>query len=333
MRRLLKLAIVVIVLWSGYWLAAAYGLRSSVEAWFAAQAERGWQADYAEISTAGYPLRHKTTLTSPALADPRTGAAWQADWIMFDSPAIWPGRQTLRFADTPQRLSYFDQTAVVTAQDLTADLHLHPGVRLELQRMALTAGPWRIDTVNGTALQADTMSLAMAQEAQPETYMFGISAEGFTPGDALRRLLRSDSALPRSLDTLELDVAVRFDKPWDRSALEENRPQPQMIDLRLAEMRWGELRLFATGELEVDGQGIPTGEVALKAENWQEMLAMAQAAGAIPEQAVGPANRVLGMLAGLGGNRNSLDVQLNFRDGFVALGPIPLGPAPRLILR
>ncbi|MEX0349043.1 MAG: DUF2125 domain-containing protein [Paracoccaceae bacterium] len=333
MRRLLKLAILVAVLWSGYWFAAAYGLRSSVSGWFAAQEARGWQADYAAISTAGYPLRHRTTLTSPALADPHTGAAWQADMIALESPAIWPGKQNLRFADTPQRLSYFDQTAIVTAQDMSADLHLHPGIRLELQRMALTAGPWTIDTADGTALQADSLSLSMVQESQPETYAFGVTAEGFAPGDALRRLLRSDTALPRSFDALELDMAVRFDKPWDRSALEERRPQPVTVDLRLAEMRWGALRLFATGDLEVDAQGIPTGEVALKAENWREMLAMAQAAGAIPEQAVEPVSRVLGMLAGLGGNRNSLDVQLNFRDGFVALGPIPLGPAPRLILR
>ncbi|MFA3918973.1 DUF2125 domain-containing protein [Ruegeria hyattellae] len=333
MRRLLKLAILVIVLWSGYWFAAAYGLRSSIAAWFAAQEARGWQADYAAISTAGYPLRHRTTLTSPALADPRTGTAWQADRIALDSPAIWPGRQTLRFADTPQRLSYFDQTVVVTAQDMTADLHLHPGIRLELRRMSLTSGGWSIDTADGTVLEADTLSLAMAQEGQSDSYTFGVTAEGFSPGNTLRRLLHSDSALPRSFEALELDMVVRFDKPWDRSALEERRPQPQMIDLRLAEMRWGELRLFATGELDVDPQGIPTGEIALKAENWQEMLAMAQAAGAIPEQAVGPTSRVLGMLAGLGGNRSSLDVQLNFRDGFVALGPIPLGPAPRLILR
>ena len=60
---------------------------------------------------------------------------------------------------------------------------------------------------------------------------------------------------------------------------------------------------------------------------------MANASGALPDQAVDPVNRVLGLLAGLSGNPNALDVELGFRDGFVTLGPVPLGPAPRIFLR
>ena len=85
------------------------------------------------------------------------------------------------------------------------------------------------------------------------------------------------------------------------------------------------------GELDVDAQGIPTGEIAIKAENWRDMIAMANAAGALPDQAVDPVTRALNFLAGLGGNPNALDLQLNFRDGFVALwARLPLGSALRL---
>ncbi len=333
MRRLIRVFIFIALAWSAYWFIAGYGLRSAITAWFDKQQEQGWQADFSAVETAGYPGHHMTRLLNPALADPSNGTAWSADWIEFQSPAIWPGRQVLRFSDAPQRLSYFDQTATIQADNLQAELQLQPGVALVLEKMALTAGDWSV-TEDGEALAGGgTLGLVMEQSEDPATYAITAQIDGFTPGDDLRQLMRSATTLPQAFETLELDMTTTFTKPWDRSALEQSRPQPEFIDLRLAEVKWGELRLFAAGELEVDAQGIPTGEVAIKAENWRDMIAMANAAGALPDQAVDPVTRALNFMAGLGGNPNALDLQLNFRDGFVALGPVPLGPAPRLILR
>ncbi|WP_037308587.1 DUF2125 domain-containing protein [Ruegeria halocynthiae] len=333
MRGLVRVLIFIAVLWSAYWFIAGYGLRNAITTWFEKQQEQGWQADFSDVKTAGYPIHHITRLNNPALADPVNGTAWSADWIEFQSPAIWPGRQVLRFADTPQRVSYFDQTSTIQASDLQAELQLQPGVALVLEKMALTAGAWSITDDAEALAGGDTLALVMEQTATPEAYVIGARIDGFTPGDELRELMRSATTLPQAFETLELDLTATFTKPWDRSALEQGRPQPVNIDLRLAEMKWGALRLFAAGELTVDAQGIPTGEIAIKAENWRDMIAMANAAGALPDQAVDPVTRALNFMAGLGGNPNALDLQLNFRDGFVALGPLPLGPAPRLILR
>ncbi|SHI88451.1 hypothetical protein SAMN05444404_0914 [Ruegeria lacuscaerulensis ITI-1157] len=336
MRRLTKVLIFLAIGWSAYWAIAGYGLRSAITGWFDRQQALGWQADFSDVRMAGYPLRHRTRLNNPALADPVNGTAWSADWIEFESPAVWPGRQVLRFADTPQRLSYFDQTATIRAENMQAELHLRPGIALELEKMALTAGPWSIvragtDIAAGGALDL-VMALAETPDT-PETYDIRFSSEAFTPGSELRALMRTATSLPQAFGTLEMDMTVTFDKVWNRSALEQARPQPRVIDLHLAEVTWGELRLFAAGKLDVDASGVPTGEVAIKAENWRDMIAMANAAGALPDQAVDPVTRALNLLAGLGGNPDALDLQLNFRDGFVALGPLPLGPAPRLILR
>ncbi|MEO1108776.1 MAG: DUF2125 domain-containing protein [Pseudomonadota bacterium] len=333
MRRLIRVFFFIVTLWSLYWFVAGYGLRNAITSWFDAQQARGWQSEFADVETSGFPGHHVTRLNSPALADPATGTAWSADWIEFKSPAIWPGRQILRFAETPQRLSYFDQTATITADDLQAELQLQPGVALVLEKMALTAGPWQITDDADALAGGNTLSLMMKQTDAPEAYAITAQIDGFAPGNDLRALMHSASSLPQRFETLELDMVTVFDKPWDRTAIEQNRPQPVEITLKLAEIKWGELRLFAAGELDVDAQGIPTGEIAIKAENWRDMIAMANAAGALPDQAVDPVTRALNFLAGLGGNPNALDLQLNFRDGFVALGPLPLGPAPRLILR
>lgn len=333
MMRLLKILIALGLIWSAWWYAAGYGLRRGISDWFAAQAARGWQADYASLSTSGYPLRHINLLTGPALADPATGAAWQADWISLESPAIWPGRQTLRFAPTAQRLSWFDRHLVITAAQMRADLNLRPGLSLGVERMVLTSGPWRIEAGGGDLLAGQSLVLSMVQGEDPATYRYRVEADGFMPGRAIRRLARATEGLPERFETMELDAQVVFDRPWDRRALEERRPQPVSVDLKLAELRWGELRLMAAGRVTVDGQGIPSGAITVKAENWRQMLAMAQAAGRLSPDAAASAERALGFLAGMGGNPRAIDVQLNLRDGFIALGPIPIGPAPRLILR
>ncbi|MGD9861777.1 MAG: DUF2125 domain-containing protein [Pseudodonghicola sp.] len=332
MRRLAKLAVLLALLWSGMWLAAGYGLRAGIDGWFAAQRRHGWQADYATLSTAGYPLRHVTTIDGPALADPGTGAAWRGDWLRLESPAVWPGRQTLRFPDTPQRLSFFDRTSVIRARDMQARLDLRLGQALELQRLALTSGDWRLEDPQGAVMGADDLTLSMAQGDRPERYRIEISAADFTPGAALRLHTGSAAALPPGFDRLVLTMEVSFDRPWDRRALEQRRPQPREIALEQADIHWGALRLQASGSLRVDAQGIPSGEIALRAENWREMLAMAQAAGAIPPQALEPVERVLTLLSG-GDGAEVLDSRLRFAEGLVALGPLPLGPAPRLLLR
>ncbi|MEP3331791.1 DUF2125 domain-containing protein [Sedimentitalea sp.] len=333
MIRLLKILVVLGLVWSTYWYGAGYVLRQGVTKWFAAQTERGWQADFSDIMTSGYPTRHIMTLQNPALADPATGAAWQADWLNMASPAIWPGRQTLAFPATTQLLSYFDQTVALRAEGMVADLHLKPGRNLAVDRMALTSGPWQVDDATGEALAADAIVLSMQSTDQAETYQFNVDAPQFVPGAALRRFVRSSAALPDSFETLGLDMKVRFDRPWDRRALEDRRPQPVAIDLKLAQAKWGALALFAAGQVTVDGNGVPTGELSIKAENWRDMLTIAQGSGAVPEYAIGPTERVLDLLSNMSGNSETLDVNLTLRNGMVKLGPFPLGPAPYIYLR
>ncbi|AZV80508.1 DUF2125 domain-containing protein [Parasedimentitalea marina] len=331
--RVMKLLLTGALLWSLYWFAAGWGLRSGIDSWFSEQQRQGWQAEYSELSGGGYPSHHSTRINQPTLADPGTGTAWRADWLEIESPAIWPGRQTLQFAPTPQRLSYFDQTVVIDAQELQARLHLAPGLALGLETMALSSGKWRISDGSETMIKADTMQMSMSQTDSPERYQLLVAATGFSPGTQLREILSASDALPDDFDTLTLDMEVTFDTAWDRTALELRRPQPRQITLALADAHWGELRLKATGALDVNEAGIPTGELSLKIENWRKMLVMADGAGALPAKALDGIERVLALLAGLSGNPRDLDTQLSFRNGYIALGPIPLGAAPRLILR
>ena len=111
-----KIAFLAAIALTLYWLIASWGVRQGVSAWFAEQRRQGWQAEFANLETTGFPLELRNRITAPVLADPGTGTAWRAEWLELISPAIWPGDLTLAFPSTPQRVSYLDQTVVLQAE-------------------------------------------------------------------------------------------------------------------------------------------------------------------------------------------------------------------------
>ena len=134
-------------------------------------------------------------------------------------------------------------------------------------------------------------------------------------------------------DGLVLDANLTFDAPWDRNAIESRRPQVTAIDLRLMQANWGQLDLWAAGQLSVDDQGRASGEITLKAKNWREMLDLARQAGWVPEPLVPSIESGLNLVAGMSGSPKTLDAPLTFKDGAVSFGPFRIGTAPKLVLR
>jgi hypothetical protein len=334
MRKLVWLILGVVILWVLWWGTATFALRTGIETWFEDRREDGFQAEYASHATKGFPLRIHSALRDIAVAQPERALAIQWPALSISAPAYWPGDITVTSSDAPIVLATPNAKILVQARGATADLRLHPGTALELERMSLRSGVWSVARPEGTIYGAQSLSLSTTQSfADPSTYAFFSIAPAFALGDAARASLRIPAEWPVAFDRLELDATVRFDRPWGIDALERTAPQPRKIDLKLAEAAWGNLRLFAAADLDVDVDGVPTGTVNLQAENWQDMLDLAMDAGLLPPQLRSQAQDGLNMLAGMSGDPTALDVQLNFRGGFMMVGFIPVGPAPRLIIR
>jgi hypothetical protein len=335
--RLLKWLSLGAAVWIVYWGLAAWGLRGGFETWFNEQQRQGWQVSYGPMITRGFPLRHVTRLEQPLLADPGTGAAWSADWIEFDSPAIWPGAQSLRFPATPQHYSYFDQTRRLTAAEMRADLQLAPGLALELEQLSLTSQAWQIADADGVLWQAQDLVLEMRQMAQAEQYHLNAEARQFSPRGLLRAgfggLTPARDDLPSWFEALRLRADLGFESPWDRRAIELRRPQLRQINLDLVEAHWGDMLFRASGELEVDEKGRLSGELALRAENWPAILDMAERLSLLPPSTRSAVEKVLELFSTGTGRAAKIDIPLRFHQGQVWAGPLPIGTAPPLVLR
>lgn len=332
MRRLLWIFTSLALIWCIWWGVASAVLRGSVQTWLEARQAEGWQAE-AQIDGGGFPSTLVAQLKSLALADPATGVALEADTLRLEADAWWPGRARVHLPASPMRLAAPDGRAELLMDQGLMTLQLAPSAALTLRDLSWTSGPWGISQPAGSLVSADALILAMQQTEAPKTYTFDINAQTLAPGTRLREALRVPTDWPLAFESFRADMTVTFDRPWDLRALEDRRPQPRQVVLSLAEAAWGTLRLNLAADLEVDAEGIPTGEIRIQARNWRTMLDLAQTAGLLPPQLRPQAESVLSSLAGATGNPNTIDVTLTARGGFLALGFIPLAPAPRLILR
>ncbi|ANP38164.1 hypothetical protein JL2886_03285 [Phaeobacter gallaeciensis] len=330
--RVVKLLVAAGLVWSLYWAASAWGLRSGIAQWFDEQERQGWLAEYAALESSGFPTAHRTRILHPTLADPGTGAAWSADWISLYSLPLKPQEVTLQFTPAPQRLSHFDKTAVLQVADMQADLQLAPGSAMSLERMSLQAAEWKISRAGKVLLSAPAFALDMTRTGDTESYRISARAETLTPRGRLQRMLIAAEDLPPSLSDVTLAADILFDTAWDRRALELRRPQPRRITLTQAEAHWGALALRASGNVEVDEAGRISGKVAIRAENWRDMLRMAERSGLLPTRLRSGTERILAVLAEMHGREQDLDIALSFSDGQMFLGPLPLGTAPRITL-
>ncbi|MEM1234117.1 MAG: DUF2125 domain-containing protein [Pseudomonadota bacterium] len=332
MRAMLWVIGIVTALWSGYWLVVSSSIENATESWFAERRAEGWQADYASLNTRGFPYRFDTLLTDVALADPGTGVVWSAPEFEIVALAYRPNHIIALFPPE-QTLSSPFETLTITNDDMRASARLG-GTQLELLESTAEMANVTVTSTNGWEVALDRGLLATrAMGPADDTYDLFFEASNLRPSDALRLGIDPQGRLPDTFQTLKLDARASFDAPWDRFAIERARPQPTRIELNGFDAEWGQLELRAVGAFDVDPDGTPKGEITVKATNWREIISIGEALGTIPPSMVPTITRGLEILASLSGPANTIDVTLNFQNGFLSVGPLPLGPMPKIRLR
>ena len=331
MKRLLIMIVVLSLGWSAYWFVGATGTKSGFESWFAARQSEGWLAETSDISVLGFPNRFDTTFSDIALADPGTGVAWEAPFFQLFALsyrpnhliAVWPHEQVLAFPD---------QRITVKSDDMKASLVVSGTPSLPLERTNIAVDALALVSNQGWSLSSENIRLAMHKDPESDAgYRLALTATGLAPPAELATGL--EVSLPRTLKTVEADLSTTFSRPWDISALENARPQPTEITLHKAQITWGALDLHAAGQVTVDASGYPQGEITIRATNWRDMIVVARNTDELPGTLLDALEDGLDLISSMSGNPKTLDLPLTFSGGMVRFGLIPLGPAPRLILR
>lgn len=327
-RWLVILICLAVAAWSGYWWVGSGAQQRALTAWLEDRAGDGWVAEYDSLRVRGYPNRFDTRLTGVTLADPRSGWAWSAPVFQVLALSYQPNH-VIAVWPPEQKVSSLQETISVTSDDMRASVRFEPNTALALSALTMDMKAVKMLSTDGWTASMKAAQLATRQTAGVAySHDLHFKAEEMKPARILRGIVDPEGRLPEVFDAVRLDSTIAFDSAWDRFAIEGRKPEITAIEIKDFTARWGELEFQAKGALRVDRAGVPTGDVAVRAKNWQEMLAVGVASGLIPAQLEPSLQSGLGLLARLSGNPDTIDAPLSFAGGKVKLGPVPIGDAP-----
>jgi hypothetical protein len=153
----------------------------------------------------------------------------------------------------------------------------------------------------------------------------GFEALDVVPDPALAAAL---SDMPAALSKLRLDAIVGLTAADPTAA--GASPVISGIDLKEAQMTWGDLALFGKGRIAANSDGLAEGRIDFRLTNWRKLMPLLAAAGVVTAEALPTWENALALLAAQSGDAEVLELPLIMRQGRMSLGPLPLGPAPVL---
>jgi hypothetical protein len=331
MRILLAIVILAAAGWSGFWWFNATARERALDRWLEERRADGWQAEAADIRVTGFPNRVDVLIDDLRLADPEAGWSWHAQGFQILSLA-WKPHHFIVALPGAQVVATPYETVTATSDLLRGSVAFRPNPRLELDHSTFEIEGMAIASNLGWSAEVGKAILATRQAAgQPFAHDVAFNAESLVLPEGLTG--PASEVLPDAVGPVALDTTLAFDRPWDRTTVEDDNPRLEGVEVRKLALEWGELDLSGSGDLVADQDGLAEGRLDLRARNWRTMLDVAEQSGALGPTVASAVRAGLGLIAGLGGDAETLSVPLDFADGRTRLGPIPLGPAPRLTIR
>ncbi|MDO8882595.1 DUF2125 domain-containing protein [Pseudotabrizicola sp.] len=325
MRALLWIATVLVALWSGYWFVGKSAVDRGFAAFLQNASSQGLDVSQSGYSVSGFPNRFDLTVTQPNVIDRRSETRWEAPFVQVFSLSYRPWHVIAAFAP--------EQTIRTPAEDITlqsaklqASVVVSPNTALALDRTTFVGDQIRAESSLGWVLAADTLRFSTrADPSLANTYDIGLELLGLSPDPALSARLPD---LPPQISVVRLDANATLSAPLDRFSA-ETRPALTALSLREALLTWGDLSAFAKGNLQVQN-GFPEGRIDIRVTGWRNLVTMGTSLGLIRPEIAQTAQNMMRAIAESSGDPEVLEMPLIFRDGQMLLGPLPLGPAPKL---
>ncbi len=326
MRRLFIIVMVLSTLYGGYWFVGARAVEGGARDALADMADQGWDVAFSDLDTRGFPSRFDTTVTDLSLTAPSGLLSYQAPFLQAFALSYQPNRVIAAFPTT-QTVRLGGLTLMLGSDGLRASAGVKANAGLSFDEATVEAKMLSLAT-DVAGVRTGPALLATRASAMPNAYDAYLGLERITLPDDLWQQMFPHGALPLTIDGLRLDATATLDQELNRNTLQSD-PGPVLTALKLTELvlNWGDLSVTARGALDVDQSGVVSGKITITAVAWEDLLEGLSNVGAI-EPDIAQTYRNMGDLLAQGSE--TLTVPLTFQNGFMTLGAIPLGLAPRL---
>ncbi|NOX42063.1 MAG: DUF2125 domain-containing protein [Alphaproteobacteria bacterium] len=331
MRSLLAIVLIAGGLWSGYWFIGSSAKQAVLESWFADRRADGWTAEYSSFKVVGFPNRFDSRFKDLNLKDPNSGIGWKAPLFNILALSYQPNHIIAAFAHS-QVVSLPGEDMHIDSKKMMASVTFEPDTLLAVRRTELRSTDLTISSSKGWKTQADKLNLSTRRNADAELAQDVVfEAQNLTPTKEFRQSLDPKGQLPATIETLYLDMTLGFDAPWDRIAIEQGAPEVTKITLNKLDSAWGKLGLKGSGTLDVAKNGQLSGRLLLEVKNWRNVLDLLVTSGVLDTNLAATIKSGIELLTLTSSDPTSLKIPLVLKNGNMALGPIPLGYAPRFV--
>lgn len=329
MRWLLYLVTGLFILWSGYWFVGSRAVLAGVKDWVANAPAQGVNLKTGDITLAGYPNRFDLTVTAPQYADPVSGWSWSAPFVQVLALSYQPWKVIVALPND-QTLARPGEKIDVASDLLRASIKVFPETSLGLDNIILEGDSVALTSDLGWTGSAKRAVVALRQvKGLPTAYEFGLQVDALVPDADFTMALVETSDLPAVVDSATADIITTLTAPLNRDA-SKTKPKVEGVEIKNVLLVWGPLKLHAEGNLSPDEQGLATGRINIRVTNWQHLVPLMVASGAVKPELSQTAGNMLKALAEQSPDPNVLALPLMLADGWMTLGPFPLGPAPQL---
>jgi hypothetical protein len=324
------LLVLVLALWSGYWVYAARQVRSSVIAWAEARRAEGLTLVWDRLEVEGFPLAFRVRADRLIVSDARGGPPWELRLpeLVGTAPA-WT-LQRWRFAGAQgvsARLAPSDVRPAVIARATRVDGSVEPeeeGARVE-------AAFADLDVKGAVPLRAGrtTTTLSIPRRAPAShTDLFGRAVVAV-----------DDLVLPKPVGPLgdrvqHLDATVAIKGAIAggkrREALARWRDDGGIAELEALHLAWDRLAATAQGTLALDADMQPIAALSATLRGWGEILDALGADGTMKSGDVVVAKLALGLLAKPGPDgRSELSAPVTIQESTLFVAQVRITRLPR----
>ena len=331
MRYLLWTCLVLGILWGSYWFVGSRAIESGVRTWFADQKAAGLVAETSGVSVAGFADRFDLTVSDLHLADPVTGWGWKAPFAQVLAMTWKPWHLIAALPHTQEADLPDGQKITIGSTRLMASLLMRPSLTFGFTRAVVEGEGLALTSDTGWTAGAEKVVLATENDpTRKNTLHLGADVANLS----LPVAFAQDTDLGGTMALVHLDAYVSLSQPIDT-----NMRNPQVLGGGITALHvvWGAMDLTGAGQITPDVQGFAQGKIDLNLKGWRQVPAVVVALGLVPERNQVTVLRALEFLSASGTNGSTgpdpevLSLPLTFKDGYMSLGPLPLGHAPRLV--
>ncbi|WOI56965.1 DUF2125 domain-containing protein [Palleronia sp. LCG004] len=326
MRKVILVVVAAAIVWSGYWFVGAAALDRGIDAALDELRAEGWRIEAADRGISGFPNRFDTSFDALEIQAP-DGDRLTMPFFQILALSYKPN-EIIAIFPPEISLDRGGQVVRLTNEDARGSVTFRTSPDLPLDHSAFVIEDLLIES-DGIDFSMDELRFATrippgAPDARHQN--IGLSATGIVLPEQIGRRIEATGLGP--IEVLRVDATLDFAAPIDRHAL-GNQPRIDKIDLHDLALDWGGIGLDGEGLIEIGADGLPMGDIDLTLENVDRAIEVAVAAGLIPGNRAAMITQGLSFLGG-SGTEGRVTLPLRFADGDMMLGPIPLGPAPRI---